>query len=68
MTGWMFVATANLLVGNLQQVQHHSVGAHVLQQPLLLQATLLTGITQLTEPKQNLKIRHTSVREEKQRH
>lgn len=26
----MFLAATNLLVGDLQQVQHHSVGAHVL--------------------------------------
>lgn len=53
----MSLAATNLLVGDLQQVQHHSVGAHVLQQPLLLQAALLTGITQLAEPKQDLSIR-----------
>lgn len=47
------------LVGDLQQVQHHSVGPHVLQQPLLLHTTLLAGITQLTEPQQNLNIRQT---------
>lgn len=45
------LAAANLLIRDLQQVQHHSVGPHVLQQPLLLHTTLLTGITQLTEPK-----------------
>lgn len=45
------LAAANLLVRDLQQVQHHSVGPHVLQQPLLLHTTLLTGITQLTQPK-----------------
>lgn len=54
----MSLAAANLLVGDLQQVQHHSVGAHVLQQPLLLQAALLTGIAQLAEPKQDLNITH----------
>lgn len=45
---WAF---SHLLVGDLQQVQHDSVGPHVFQQPLLLHTTLLTGITQLTEPK-----------------
>lgn len=54
----MSLAATNLLIGDLQQVQHHSVGAHVLQQPLLLQAALLTGITQLAEPKQDLNITH----------
>lgn len=54
----MSLAAANLLVGDLQQVQHHSVGTHVLQQPLLLQAALLTGIAQLAEPKQDLNITH----------
>ena len=44
---------------DLQQVQHHSVSAHVLQQPLLLHTTLLTGITQLTEPQEDLNITHT---------
>lgn len=44
-------AVSHLLVGDLQQVQHDSVGPHVFQQPLLLHTTLLTGITQLTEPK-----------------
>ena len=32
---------------------------HVLQEPLLLHAALLTGITQLTEPKEDLNIRRT---------
>lgn len=53
------LVVAHRLVGDLQQVQHHSVGPHVLQQPLLLHATLLAGITQLTEPQQDLNIRHT---------
>lgn len=48
---WLFGQFPHLLVGDLQQVQHDSVGPHVLQQPLLLHTTLLTGITQLTEPK-----------------
>lgn len=55
----MAVSTvAHLLVGDLQEVQHHSVGPHVFKQPLLLHTTLLTGITQLTEPKEDLNIRH----------
>lgn len=45
------LAATHRLIGDLQQVQHHSVGPHVLKQPLLLHTTLLTGITQLTEPK-----------------
>lgn len=43
-------AVSHLLVGDLQQVQHDSVGPHVFQQPLLLHTTLLTRIAQLTEP------------------
>lgn len=52
-------AVTDLLVGDLQQVQHHGVSPHVLQEPLLLHAALLTGITQLTEPKEDLNIRRT---------
>lgn len=44
------VVITHRLIGDLQQVQHHSMGPHVLQQPLLLHATLLTGETQLAEP------------------
>ncbi len=47
------------LIWDLQQVQYHRMGSHVLQQPLLLHATLLAGITQLTEPQQDLNIKHT---------
>lgn len=46
----------HLLIGDLQQVEHHSVGAHVLQQPLLLHSTLLTGVTQLTQTHKDLQI------------
>lgn len=48
---------AHLLIGDLQQVQHHSMGPHVLQQPLLLHTTLLTGKTQLTESQQYLQMK-----------
>lgn len=44
------LVVTDLLIGDLQQVQHDSMGPHVLQQPLLLHTTLFTGITQLTEP------------------
>lgn len=42
------------LVRDLQQVQHHCVSSHVLQQPLLLHTTLLSRVTQLTETMQDL--------------
>lgn len=45
---------AYLLIRDLQQVQHHCMSSHVLQQPLLLHATLLVAVTQLTEPQQDL--------------
>lgn len=48
------VYTAYLLIRDLQQVQHHCMSSHVLQQPLLLHATLLVAVTQLTEPQQDL--------------
>lgn len=44
------VVVPHLLVGDLQQVQHYSMGPHVLQKPLLLHTTLLARVTQLTEP------------------
>lgn len=44
------LAAYHLFVGDLQQVQHDSVGPHVFQKPLLLHTTLLAGVTQLTEP------------------
>lgn len=52
------VLAPHLLVGDLQQVQHHSMSPHVLQKPLLLHTTLLARVTQLTEPHQDLQMRH----------
>lgn len=46
--------STHCLVRDLQQIQHHSVSSHVLQQPLLLHATLLRRVTQLTETLQDL--------------
>lgn len=37
------------------------MGTHVLQQPLLLDTTLLAVITQATEPYEDLKSKHTSI-------
>lgn len=53
------MGVTHLLIGDLQQVQHCSVGPHILKQPLLLHTTLLTGIAQLTESKKDLNIGHT---------
>jgi len=58
---WAAYYFPHLLIGNLQQVQHDSMGSHVLQEPLLLHTTFLTRITQLTEPLQDLKMRHTNL-------
>lgn len=44
----------HLLVGDLQQVQHHFVGVHVLQQALLLLAHLLPHPAHLVEALQDL--------------
>lgn len=49
--------TIYLLILDLQQVQHHSMGSHVFQQALLLHPALLTLIAQLCEPLQDLKKR-----------
>lgn len=46
-----------LLVLDLQQVQHHSMGSHVFQQALLLHSALLTLIAQFREPLHDLKKR-----------
>jgi len=44
----------HLLVRDLQQIQHHFVGIHVLQQALLLLAHLLSDPTHLIQPLQDL--------------
>lgn len=48
----------HLLVGDLQELQHHTVSSHVPQQPLLLLLTLLPRTSlldaQLTETQQDL--------------
>lgn len=53
------IQTFGLLVGDLQQLQHHRVRAHVPQQALLLLAALAHGRAllhaQLAEPDQDLR-------------
>lgn len=44
----------HLLVRDLQQIQHHFVGIHVLQKALLLLAHLLSNPTHLIQPLQDL--------------
>lgn len=48
----------NLLVGDLQQLQHHGMGAHVPEQPLLLLPALAPRCAllhaQLAQPDQDL--------------
>lgn len=44
----------HLLIRDLQQIQHHFVGIHVLQKPLLLLAHLLSDPTHLIQPLQDL--------------
>lgn len=52
------MSSSDLLIGDLQELQHHAVSSHVPQQPLLLLLGLLPGAalldTQLTEAQQDL--------------
>jgi len=44
----------HILIGDLEQVQYHSVSSHVLQEPLLLHANLLSRRAEFTETQQDL--------------
>lgn len=47
-TSWLL--SPHLLIRDLQQIQHHFVGIHVLQQALLLLAHLLSNSAHLIQP------------------
>lgn len=55
--------STHLLIWDLEQVQHHSVSSHVLQQPLLLHTNLLSRRAEFTETQQDLcHTRHKTMR------